>query len=496
MRFTKWALLFGLILILSVSSVAAQQSTPKPRYTTGKCPFTPARNAKVECGSLIVPEDRNQPDGPTITLAVAVFKATGRTRQPDPFIYLTGGPGGNVVSSSSSLISFSLRPFNQDRDVIFLDQRGTGLSKPGLHCPNVDTGLTSGELIQEAAFADTLKHITACRENLIKKGVDVAAYTSAENAADVNDLRLALGYQKLNLYGVSYGTRLALTIMRDFPEGVRSAILDSTVPLQVDLKAGLAPNAVRAFDQLFAGCEADGYCNEKYPDLEKIFYQVVDDLNTEPIMLTAEQIGIGTRDMLLNGDMFVRIIFRMMYSTGSIPSLPRLIYQVYQGDYLTLARVVPLPPTRVSNRMLSVGFFYSIECSEEDAFTDKRAILAAAASLDDRVGKVFTATAQNELALCKIWKAKSLEAFENEPVKSNIPTLILAGQYDPITPPEYGKLTATTLSASYFFEFPGMGHGVLMSNKCPQDMSVAFIKNPATEPKSACMANLNPPLFR
>ncbi|HEX6305128.1 MAG TPA: alpha/beta fold hydrolase, partial [Anaerolineales bacterium] len=207
-----------------------------------------------------MPENRARPEGSLIQLHVAVFRSRSEEPENDPVVHLAGGPGSSSLGVAGYILGQGMDAILEQRDLILFDQRGTGYSQPRLDCPEREAltpTLLEGSLSQRAEQDAIVEALRECRERLTEEGVDLSAYNSAASAADVNDLRRALGYTKINLYGVSYGTRLGLTVMRDYPQAVRSAVLDSAYPPQVNLYTSLAPNAERAFNQLFAGCTAD-----------------------------------------------------------------------------------------------------------------------------------------------------------------------------------------------------------------------------------------------
>ena len=221
------------------------------------------------------------------------------------------------------------------------DQRGTGLSEPALDCPElVETAL--GTLDEDLSIEEqstlTNESILACRDRLVGEGVDLAGYTSAENAADLNDLRQALGYDEWNLYGISYGTRLALTTMRDFPDGIRSVVLDSSYPPQVNLYTALAANARRGFNVLFEGCAADPRCSAAYPELEATFFELVERLADAPVTNSITNPLTGESfDSLINGTKLLNLLFQSLYATEIIPLLPKTISDASNGEFGTLA---------------------------------------------------------------------------------------------------------------------------------------------------------------
>src|SRR5688572_23226007 len=253
--------------------LATAAPTYQPIFERAACAFAVPSGYSPECGYLIVPENRARPGSPLIRLHVAIFRNRSGSPVSDPVVHLAGGPGSSSLEVAGYLFSRGLDPILERRDFILFDQRGTGYSQPRLDCPEradltaalLGRGLSAAENHQEILDA-----FRRCRERLIAEGIDPSAYHSAASAADLNDLRLALGYEKLNLYAVSYGTRLALTVMRDYPQAVRSAVLDSAYPLQVNLYTALAPNADRSFNVFFSRCVAEPNCSAAYPDLRLV----------------------------------------------------------------------------------------------------------------------------------------------------------------------------------------------------------------------------------
>ena len=310
-------------------------STAVPVYERADCRFESPPGKTVECGYLTVSEDRTVSNGPTIRLHVARFRSQSDDLAPDPVVYLEGGPGGSSLEVVPLIFNRFFALFLRNRDFIMFDQRGTGFSEPSLDCPEYSRlvyDTLDQDLSNEEEVALSTEAISECRDRLVREGVNLAAYTSAENAADLEDLRQVLGFDEWNLYGISYGTKLALTTIRDFPEGVRSVILDSSYPLQVDGPASLLPNADRTFDLFFGDCAADQKCNAAYPELEKTFFQLADDLNGIPVTLsiTHPLTGQGFKE-LLKGDGLKSFLFKSLHSTDVIPLLPEIIFDARMG---------------------------------------------------------------------------------------------------------------------------------------------------------------------
>jgi pimeloyl-ACP methyl ester carboxylesterase len=495
------AILVGTGAGRSAAPARAQPATP--RFEPTSCQFKLGAGIvagrDVRCGFVVVPEDRTVPNGRTVRLAVAIFKSPSPHPKPDPFVFLQGGPGGRLISDFAPAITKKNRTtdYPADRDVILLDQRGTGLSQPSLACKET-TALDYRTLDQHLSLqrqADLqLQAAQQCRARLVASGIDLNAYNILEDAADVADLRVALGYPALDLYGVSWGTRLALTVMRTHPQGIRSVILDSVEPPTVNAVTGPLASSARVFGVLFQGCAADPACNAAYPDLQQIFYQVVQRLNAAPATIHTQDPTTGkTYTVLLTGDRMEDLLFNALYATPFIPFLPGMIALADLGDFRIPAGIYGL--LELTDAMLQLGVYYSVECSEDAPFTTAQQVRAAAQALNPVLRPDMLVGQLGELQVCQGWHVKAVPAAQRQPVRSAIPTLILSGQYDPITPPAYSLQAAKTLSHSYRFVFPGTGHGVYQTNRCPNHIVVAFLDDPAQRPAAACVAAMTGPRF-
>ncbi|MEM7336234.1 MAG: alpha/beta fold hydrolase [Chloroflexota bacterium] len=473
---------------------------PAPTYTAvfedAACEFDPLPGFDPECGFLIVPEDRGQPDGNQVRLHVAIFRSESSNPAPDPVIYLEGGPGGDALERLQFVFEDDFAPFLADRDLILFDQRGTGYSEPGLSCQEI-TDLTLDTLDEnfsdEEGTALSLEALDACQQRLQAEGINLNAYNTVANAADVNDLRLALGIDQWNLYGISYGTRLALITMRDHPEGVRSVILDSAFPPQVNLSTDLITNSERAFDTLFAGCEASTDCATAYPDLESRFFTLVDSLEANPAKISVSDFFKGDRyDALVDGDALYSVIFQGLYSDEIIPLLPKLITDVESGNFTLLELLIS---NDISTQdWFSIGMYFSVICHDEVSFETLDEVEASIAAVPE-LAQFFEDTDAN-FEICALWQSGEGEAAEDLPVMSDIPTLVMAGEYDPITPPSWGELAAETLSNSIYFEYPGVGHAASTSGECPLSMTLAFLNDPTAPLNGSCIETMGAPEFQ
>ncbi len=465
-------------------------------FEAAPCAFEAPPGQNVDCGYLTVPESREQANGRTVRLPVAVFKTASAERKPDPIVYLAGGPGEDSLEVLPLIFDEALKPLLEDRDLIVFDQRGAGYSEPSLDCPEI-TQLNYDSLEQQFTadqrVAQDVAAAKRCHDRLVNKGIDPATTTSDESAADVSDLRAALGYEQWNLYGVSYGTKLALTVMRNYPEGIRSVVLDSVYPLQVDVYAELPANFDRALKVLFESCDADASCSETYPGLEGAFYETVRRLDERPVSVALGTItGRPIEGAVIDGDWFATFIFESLYSEQIIPLLPRAIFDTRDGNYELLTL---LADSYLQNaEFVSAGMYLSVQCGEELPFTTREALIVAGGAYP-QLASYHEYAAKSIFAVCEVWHAKAAAGVENEAVRSAIPTLVLAGHLDPITPPDWGRLVAGDLGRSFFFEYPGLGHGVAFAHDCPRGITLAFFDAPTVEPPSGCIAGMPGPTF-
>jgi pimeloyl-ACP methyl ester carboxylesterase len=443
-------------------------------YEPADCPIKTPRRYNVECGYLTVPENRAIADSPTIQLAVAIVPARDGAEYP-PLIYLAGGPGSSALDEFDADPEGWEYPFTRHRDLILLDQRGTGYSFPSLDCP-------------EFAEADEDENPDElCYDRLVDEGVDLAAYNTAENAADVESLRLALGIEQWDLLAISYGTRLALQVMEAHPDGVRSVVLDSIFPPHVDTPLEDVLSTMAALDRLFAECAQDDYCDQEYPDLEAIFLETVATLNED------ENADIYGDDLLF-------AVSNAFNDTTYIPLLPRIIYEVADGNYEALAEIGfemeygRFPTYRDDDYSDSEGMYNSVMCFDEYASGDyERVEEAVVGQIPEELEAGLLQNAYDMTTVCAYWNTQ--RRTDNTAVSSAIPTLILAGQYDVATPASWAHLAADTLSNAAVYEFPGSGHSLLSGVECAIDITAEFLDDPDAEPDAGCIAAMPWPNF-
>ncbi len=454
-----------------------------------ECRFEVPIGVVAECGDLIVPEDRRRPEGRLIRLHYAVFPSEAETPAPDPVVYLHGGPGGGALEQVAW--ELDAYPFLADRDLIVFDQRGSGFSTPSLDCPEITEAET--ELLDEdrdVGWTTWANALEGCRDRLRDEGIDLDAYDTDASAADVEDLRRALGIERWNLYGISYGTRLALTVMRDHPEAVRSVILDSVALPQADLLADLARNAQGAFNRFFTACRRDSDCDRDFPELKATFTEAISRLDEETPDVEVLDPDGARHDANIYGEDLVGFLFHRLYETASIPRLPGAIAQIDDGEHQLLAAFLAEQLEYGSGRptdrpsWISEGVWLSVTCAEEAPFTNEFAIADAGIGVP---GPIYDYFDEPILDICDLWGVERAADDMNEATRSELPSLLLAGEFDPITPPEWTMTAAKTLPRSHAFLFPGVGHGVLPSTSCAHRVARTFLAAPEGErPDASC----------
>jgi hypothetical protein len=258
-------------------------------------------------------------------------------------------------------------------------------------------------------------------------------------------------------------------------------VLDSAYPLEVNLYTALATNAERAFGVFFAHCAADPACNSSYPDLRGVFFRVVDQLNASPISLSLYA-GGGEHMVRLDGGLLIDVLFVGLYNPAVTASMPEMIYDAAQGNYEILRGRLAL----YFDSSAALGMQMSVQCAEEIPFNIVEEAFLAAQGTSPQIAAFYPASVQPLFAACREWTAVAPDPRENLPVSSSVPALILAGDHDPITPPDWGRMTAGKLSHSYFHEFAGHGHWVTRSSRCALSMALVFWDDPSLDPGYVC----------
>ncbi|MEU6236902.1 alpha/beta fold hydrolase [Kitasatospora sp. NPDC047058] len=469
------------------------------RFEPGPCPRTadptPALE-KARCGTLTVPENRARPDRRRITLAVAIVPAEARKRAPDPVVWFAGGPGDDANSEIQLALDGGL---NQDRDVIFMSQRGTYSADPALTCPNIDEFNARALGLVFGAPSTGRLHVEAtrtCREQLLSRGADLSAYDGTESAADYADLRVALGLRQWNVFGISYGTDLALVYLRQHPEGIRSVGIDGVLPPSLAGGAVTWKAAREGFDGLFRACAEQSACNARYPDLKGTFERLVSELEARPVTTTVTVPGQPAPvKVVLDGGVLVNWL---VSATHVAAGVPRSIDELAHGNPQRIAeqwaggKLSPAAMGRMSH-----GLAYGVFCREWTPFESQDEVTRAGQRLFPSFPRSVLVNAPALPFLhddCRAWDVPPAARSIRDVTRSDVPSLVLSGGFDAQTAPSSGPYAARTLSRSTVVTVPYVAHVVFADSACAQRITRSFLNSP-TAPDTGCLAGLRPPAF-
>lgn len=573
------------------------------------------RLGDIACGTVDVPENWNEPEGRRLQISYVVLKSTVAQPSPDPVIHLGGGPGISPLSHAEAWARvFSV--MRQEHDVILFDQRGTRLSSP-LRCEGQSAALTldapadpsapppppaypadlgDPETLLLASRETYAPIVAACLEELAKSGADLTQYNTIASANDVVAMVKALGYDSYNLYGISYGTRLALEVMRRYPDsGLRSVVLDSTYPPEVKSYEQFPQEPHEVVMQLFTDCKRNAVCNSAYPDLKERFVALLAQLRATPVV-TAGGASVTDRDV-------IAVMQTLGANIPVVPYVPLMISELEQGDATTylgitsgslfaapedaggaavatpetealgelsparrfvvaaqesfaaqsgaeasqflqhlsdlealphdkqtledfVNRAFPAPEQAQTNEKLqaaiagmseadvqevfavaeqtltladlgvvgqSVAQYYSIECNERAPFQSFAGMVANAQGLEiPDLALGIPESFVKLFAICAQWPSGTAPASAAEAVWSDIPTLVLAGAYDNLTPVSWNKSAFVSLPNGTYVLVPMAGHGTIAYSECAQLIGQAFIANPTAPLDTACLTDLEP----
>lgn len=434
------------------------------------------------CGVLTVFEDRERQQGRTIGLKIVLLPALGSSPKPDPLFFLAGGPGQGAAAMALPLRDL-FRRVQADRDIVLVDQRGTGKSHP-LDCKTNDESLKLLNETEEAAMA----RLRAC---LTAYDADPRLYMTTIAMDDLDAVRRHLGYDTINLYGGSYGTRAAMVYLRRHEPTVRSVILDGVAPTDMRLPLFFARDAQRALDRLFADCEAESACRGQFPRLAERLRETVATLEASPatVRLTHPRTGIA-EEVQIDGEFVVNVLFGALYSPLTSMLIPELVTRAEERDFQGLLALGMVGDTGLTQNM-SAGMQLSVVCAEDYPRITPDQITRASE------GTVFADyLMRSRLKACEFWPRGKVDPSYYEPVTSAVPVLIMSGDLDPVTPPNWGASVAPHFSNSVHIVVPGTGHGTI-STACGLRIAHAFLDaaSPSNLDTRCVQAIKRPPFF-
>jgi pimeloyl-ACP methyl ester carboxylesterase len=455
------------ILLLSVNAYGREQL-----FTLENC-HVDGIKSQVKCGKLQVLEDYSKVDGVQITINFVVLPAIDNSDDKTPLMFLAGGPGQAAAELASGLtnVFYEVR---KTRDLILVDQRGTGLSHP-LQCEDAaeqNVYALTPEEFSEQDIKDCLKNLTG----------DLSQYNSENAIRDFDAVRLALGHQQINIYGGSYGTRAGLVYMRMFPESLRSVVLDSVGPIEVPI--GLfGQSSARSFNLLLKNCQNEPSCQQAFSQLEQEFQTLLARLEKAPEEVNIAHPRLGTQTkFVISKAKLLGTIRSQLYSVATRSLVPLVIHQAYLGNYMPLAGLIAQTE---GGQGIYIGLLFNITCNEDYpriSTTDfERDANNNFGGDDSHFGFKMA---------CPLWpQYRPNDAFY-KPVKANIPTLILSGDLDPVTPPSNGEYSANSLPNNHHIVVKNAAHTVAMST-CASDLINEFLTS--LKPKAldeSCLAGV------
>ena len=492
-RSTVTIVLAALAVVLLARQAGATEGAMMPRFEPADCwSYLPA-DAHARCGYLVVSESRREATGRSIRVAVAVVPAARQGSRRAPLLYLARGPGGAPALQAAMYVALG---FNADRDLILVNQRGTFLSEPALVCPSIDEHflrVLSLRFDSAAARRSMLRAARDCRRELLASGADIAAFNTTENASDLADLRRVLGYRQWNVYGVSYGTDLALALLRLDPKGVRSLVLDSTVPPNLVTFASFWPNAAEGFDAFFRACARQPACHARHPNLEQRFTRLVRKLEQHPSVTVVPNAEGTPVEVVTDGGALANWLVNMSFASPLYDQVPGWIddLQHRRPQAIASSRLGQVAPPG----FIGYGLVFGVLCSEWAPQTTKAGVLASGRrAFPDYPRSVLAEPPQfTWLAdVCRVWDVPPAPPSARQLVRSDVPTLFLAGSFDAVTPPSWARAAARRLTSSRVVTIPGVGHGVADASPCAVEVMNSFLRRPEA-PDTGCVAGLAPP---
>lgn len=431
------------------------------------------------CGHVTVPLYHDQPKGETIGVEVAIWPTYDEPHFPDPLFITQGGPGASTLAMYPEYL-YPNRA-GGERDLVFVEQRGTRYSAPNLICSYSYwiMQLPEGDDPDDYEYSDFL---SSCRKDLIEREIDLNAFTTPEIARDFELVRQALGYEKINFYGVSYGTLVGQYLAAYYPESIRSLVLDGVVTLPLDYLNHSLERFDRVLTELAESCEQDPDCAKAYPDLLPRFDQLIEQMEAEPNEIHIQYPDeLFPTDDTLDGESFYYFFLHMFYYDQSFTFLPYILEQA-ENENFDLFEV--MTEWMLEFNLVQPGVFYSVVCSEHDNFAD----IPEGVSHLVPAGIDWEGDSRQEFRdECALWDVRrSPDTLDEMPV-SEIPALLMSGQFDPVTPPENGEEVLLSFSNGQHVIDPVGGHGVIFSDTCTKSILKDFLNGPDNDINQECL---------
>ena len=477
-------LFIGLALL---ENAGGQTQPPRPVFSETTCDLpniSPDIRPRLRCGTVNVPRDYDNPDSGHFNLAVVVIKSEQQPSWPEPVVYISGGPGNPLTVYAAYQ---ARRPYAPRRDLILVDQRGTGRSEPSI-CPDferkmLDANSTLVATVTEEALARRQAAYLACRDRAVDRGLDLRNFGTRVTVEDFEWVRQALRVEHWNVYGESYGTTVAMTLAAVHPDAVRSVVLDSIYPPDpVPLWSTIVSDARDAF---FADCARDNVCSASFPDLAETYRDALVRLDQNPLVVAAPpQMPQADGRLRITASLFEIGVGNLLYYPNAYPALPRMIQSVHDREAQDLAQDLGtvLASQQAAAETGSRATHAAVECRDRPHF---RTQLAAGASVLDRT---------QLYGVCEHWSEPGPSPLV--PAGTDVPVLVLAGQFDPVARPVLSHHVAVLIGKNArFVELPLIGHNVRQFSPCGRRIAADFIDRPAQTPDTSCADQIAPIRF-
>ncbi len=480
--------LIGVLLLaigLALEGCASRQTEPfQPVFYEAPCDLpgvSPEIRPRLRCGTVSVPRSYANPGAGRFKLAVVVVRSAQQPAVAEPVVYISGGPGAPLTIYAAHK---AWPPYAPGRDLILVDQRGTGRSEPNL-CPDLDGAfLDASFAISTDPSPDSLAKrrtaYAACRAEATAHGVDLKDFGTSVTVADFEWVRRALGIERWNVYGESYGTTVAMTLVALHPDTVRAAVLDSIYP--PDPRPRQSTSVADALHAFFGYCTSEKACAASFPDLAGTYRETLVRLAQTPLVVAVPpQVHRPDDRLSLTSSLFEAVVSRLIYYPTAYPSLPRLITTVHDGDTQVFGKVL-VSEIAAATAEVNYATHLAVECRDRPQYRDP---LPAGANVIDRL---------QPYGLCDDWS--KIGPAPLVPIGTTVPTLVLAGEFDPVTRPSLSQHVATLIGPNArWVEFPRMGHNVRAFSPCAARIAADFITNPGQLPETSCAYRAAPIRF-
>ena len=468
-------------MLLSACTETAKSGPPV--LALKECRVANVENA-VKCATLDVFENRETRLGRKIGMNVVVLPATARIKEADPVFLFAGGPGQAATDLARESLAI-LGGLNAKRDIVLIDKRGTGKSN-GLGCNFGDLN-TPDMIVPIKREQLSRKLLLECRDNLAKRA-DLKLYTTTIAMADIDEVRAALGYDRINLWGASYGTRAALEYLRRYPARVRSVVIDGVAPPSLAMPATFSRDASAVYEKMLAACAKEPGCANLYPQLKRLVEELLTSLDKQPrtIMLPDARTGIP-REMPITKDGVLMAVFSSLYVPEMVALLPALLAHAKQGNYSPLMAATSSFADFADEKIFA-GMRFSVVCAED--------VPRVGISTKELAGDPFGGLFMREFAkACEDWPRGKIATDFDQPVISDKPVLILSGGLDPVTPPSFGEEVKKNLSNSLHLVANNIGHGVSVRGCAPRLIKKFVETASVANLDGTCLERLPRPMF-